>query len=98
MQRLRRAAHRKAVDAYRRHTYADRYALAFLATSADSGIEFHVVADHADPCHGVRAVADYCGSFTGVVTLPFFIRYASDAEKTNFPLVMSTWPPPKFTA
>ena len=35
---------------------------------------------------------------TGAVTLPSSIRYASDAEKTNFPLVMSTWPPPKFTA
>src|SRR6185369_14899940 len=35
---------------------------------------------------------------TGAVTRPFSIRYASLAEKTNRPLVMSTWPPPKFTA
>src|SRR5580658_3735766 len=35
---------------------------------------------------------------TGRVTLPSSIRYASLAEKTNLPLVMSTWPPPKFTA
>src|SRR5438132_212432 len=32
---------------------------------------------------------------TGRVTLPPSIRYASLAEKTNFPLVMSTCPPPK---
>ena len=25
-------------------------------------------------------------------------KYASDAENTNFPDVMSTYPPPKFTA
>src|SRR5471030_2651305 len=36
--------------------------------------------------------------FTGYVILPFSIMYASDAENTNLPLVMSTWPPPKFTA
>src|SRR5262249_38858809 len=32
---------------------------------------------------------------TGMVTCPSSIRYASLAENTNFPLVMSTWPPPK---
>src|SRR5580658_6360356 len=37
-------------------------------------------------------------SRTGAVILPSSIRYASDAEKTNLPLVMSTDPPPKFTA
>src|SRR5439155_7774865 len=36
--------------------------------------------------------------FTGAVTLPFSIRYASLAENTNLPLVMSTCPPPKATA
>src|SRR6185437_2008765 len=36
--------------------------------------------------------------FTGAVTLPSSIRYASLAEKTNLPFVMSTCPPPKFTA
>src|SRR5262249_5216842 len=36
--------------------------------------------------------------FTGRVTAPCSIRYASLAEKTNLPLVMSTWPPPKDTA
>jgi len=35
---------------------------------------------------------------TGTVFLPFSIRYASLAEKTNLPDVMSTWPPPKFGA
>ena len=35
---------------------------------------------------------------TGRVSLPFSIRYASLAENTNLPLVMSTWPPPKLTA
>jgi hypothetical protein len=29
---------------------------------------------------------------------PSSIRYASEAEKTNLPLVISTCPPPKFTA
>ena len=33
--------------------------------------------------------------FTGRVILPSSIRYASLAEKTNLPLVMSTCPPPK---
>ena len=36
--------------------------------------------------------------FTGAVTFPFSIRYASLAENTKRPDVMSTWPPPKFTA
>src|SRR5207245_9002466 len=35
---------------------------------------------------------------TGAVTRPSSIRYASLAEKTNLPLVMSTWPPPNATA
>ena len=36
--------------------------------------------------------------FTGYWILPFSTQYASDAENTNLPLVMSTCPPPKFTA
>src|SRR6185503_9840003 len=36
--------------------------------------------------------------FTGYWTRPFSIQYASEAENTNLPLVMSTSPPPKFTA
>ena len=36
--------------------------------------------------------------FTGATRLPSFTRYASVQEKTNLPLVMSTWPPPKPTA
>src|SRR5574337_184476 len=35
---------------------------------------------------------------TGFVIFPSSIMYASLAEKTNLPLVMSTWPPPKVTA
>ena len=34
----------------------------------------------------------------GCLTFPFSTKYASDAEKTNFPFVISTWPPAKFTA
>ena len=34
----------------------------------------------------------------GAVICPFSMRYASDAEKTNLPFVMSTCPPPKLTA
>ena len=33
--------------------------------------------------------------FIGLVILPFSILYASFAEKTNFPLVISTCPPAK---
>ena len=36
--------------------------------------------------------------FTGAVILPSSMRYASVAENTYLPLVMSTWPPPKLTA
>src|SRR4030095_16347926 len=36
--------------------------------------------------------------FTGYVSLPSSIIHASPAENTNLPLVMSTWPPPKFAA
>lgn len=36
--------------------------------------------------------------FTGRVILPSSIKYASDAEKTNLPEVISTWPPPKLGA
>src|SRR5438477_2228591 len=36
--------------------------------------------------------------FTGYWMRPFSIQYASEAENTNLPLVMSTSPPPKFTA
>src|SRR5256884_1681240 len=36
--------------------------------------------------------------FTGRPSLPPSIRYASLAEKTNLPLVMSTCPPPNETA
>src|SRR3954468_7671943 len=36
--------------------------------------------------------------FTGCVTLPSSMRYASAVENTNLPLVMSTWPPPKLVA
>ena len=36
--------------------------------------------------------------FTGYCTLPFSTQNASLAETTNLPLVMSTWPPPKFVA
>ena len=36
--------------------------------------------------------------FTGDPIFQFSIRYASLAENTNFPEVMSTWPPPKLTA
>src|SRR5260363_300239 len=35
---------------------------------------------------------------TGAVILPFSIRYASAAEKTNWPFVISTCPPSKLTA
>ena len=35
---------------------------------------------------------------TGYSILPFSTHHASDAENTNFPEVMSTCPPPKFTA
>ena len=34
--------------------------------------------------------------FTGYKILPFSTQKASLAEKTNLPLVMSTWPPPKY--
>ena len=30
--------------------------------------------------------------------MPFSTFHASEAENTNLPLVMSTWPPPKFAA
>ena len=36
--------------------------------------------------------------FNGAVGFPFSIKYASEAENTNFPLVISTCPPPKLTA
>src|SRR6516162_8101556 len=36
--------------------------------------------------------------FTAGPILPSSIRYASDAENTNLPEVISTWPPPKWTA
>ncbi len=35
---------------------------------------------------------------TGYWILPFSTQNASLAEKTNLPLVMSTWPPPKLVA
>jgi hypothetical protein len=35
---------------------------------------------------------------TGYWILPFSTQKASLAEKTNLPLVMSTWPPPKLVA
>ena len=35
---------------------------------------------------------------SGAVTLPSSIMYASEAENTNLPFVISTCPPPKFTA
>src|SRR5690606_38115251 len=55
---LRRAAHRQAVHAQRRHANAYRHTLAFLAAGTYAGVQPHVVADHAYASHGVRTIAD----------------------------------------
>src|SRR5689334_10826784 len=57
-----RAADRKTVDAQRRLTDADRHALSVLAAGADTGVEFHVVADHLHARECIGAIADQCGA------------------------------------
>src|SRR5580692_6412326 len=69
---LRRAADRHLVDAQCRLSYADRYALAFLAADTDAGIEGHVVADHAHVLERFRAVADQRRTFDRVGDLAVF--------------------------
>ena len=93
-----RAAHRHPVQLHRRHAHAHRHALAVFAAGADAFVELQVVAHHRHVLQRLGPVADQRASRTGAVTLPSSIRYASDAENTNLPFVMSTWPPPKFTA
>src|SRR5471032_2429529 len=95
---LRRAANGHAVHAQGRLADADRHALAFLAAHADARIELHVVAYHRDAVQHFRTVADQRGALDRVGHFTVSIIYASLAENTNLPFVMSTWPPPKLTA
>src|SRR4051794_134317 len=53
-----RPADGNPVHAQSRLADPDRHALAILAAGADAGIEFEVVADHADAMQVARAVAD----------------------------------------
>src|SRR6185312_9189748 len=55
---LSRPANRDPVHPQGRLADADGHALAVLAAGADAGVEFKIVADHADAMQVARAVAD----------------------------------------
>ena len=82
----------------RRLAYADGHALPILAARAHTRVEREVVADHGHLRQRIRAVADQRRALDRIGDLPSSIIYASAAENTNLPLVMSTCPPPKFAA
>ena len=89
----------QAVEAHGGLPDADRHALAIFAARPDApGSSFHVVADHGNPGQCVRPVANKGSPLTGAPLRPFSIKYASVQVKTNLPFVISTCPPPKFTA
>jgi CRP-like cAMP-binding protein len=94
----RQESHGQSIDAQRRLADADRHALAVLAAGADAGsrrmslpiIETWFIASGPLPI----SVAP----LTGVADLAVLDQVGLGIEKTNLPLVMSTWPPPKLTA
>ena len=94
-----RAAHGEGINLERRLPDADGHALALFAAHAHALVELEVVSDHADAREHIGTVADQRRAFDRARSpCRSSIRYASLAENTNLPLVMSTWPPPKLTA
>lgn len=86
------------IDTQGRLPHADGDALPFFAAHADTAVERGIVAYHRNVFQHFGAVADNGRAFDGYCSLPPSTHHASDAPKTNFPLVMSTCPPPKLTA
>lgn len=57
-----RTPYRQSIHLQGRLSHAHRHALPVLAAGADAGVEFEVVAHHADAGQDVRAVADQGGA------------------------------------
>ncbi len=79
---LRSTANSQVIDFQRWLAHANRQTLPFFTADTHAVIQFQVVANHRNLIN--------VAPFTGFVTLPFSIRYASEVEKTNLPEVIST--------
>ena len=85
-----RPAHCKTINFQRRNTYPTGTDCPSLPRGADTLIEFQVcVADHRNSGRLSGPLPIRVAFLSGAVTLPSSIRYASEAENTNLPLVMS---------
>ena len=76
-------------------SHADGHRLAVLAARADAFIEPQIVPTTLTRVSASGPLPMKVAPLTGRRSLPASMRYASLAEKTNLPLVMSTCPPPK---
>ena len=54
-------AHRDAIDEHRRHAVVDRHPLAVLAAHPTDVLDPQIGANHGDPVHAIRPVADQVG-------------------------------------
>ena len=72
--------------------------MAFLAAGADAFIEPQVVANHGDILQRLGAVADQRSVLYRRGDLAIFDEVGLAGGEDELPFVMSTWPPPKFTA
>ena len=92
------AAYGKAVNFQCGYTDADGHGLSVFAAGADAFVELKVVADHRHAGEDVRTVADQRGAFDRSGDLAVLDEIGLGGGEYEFPLVMSTCPPPKFTA
>ena len=86
---LRGTANSQVINFQRWLAHANRQTLPFFTADTHAVIQFQVVA--IEICCMVSIPEPInVAPFTGFVTLPFSIRYASEVEKTNLPDVIST--------
>ena len=92
------AADSQPVHPQRWLTNPNRHTLSVFAAGADAVIEREIVADHRDLGHRVGAIADQCSALDRGADFTTLDQIRFEAENTNLPEVISTWPPPKLTA
>ena len=86
---LRSTANSQVIDFQRWLAHANRQTLPFFTADTHAVIQFQVVANEICCMVSIPEPINVA-PFTGFVTLPFSIRYASEVEKTNLPEVIST--------
>lgn len=87
---LRSTANSQVINFQRWLAHANRQTLPFFTADTHAVIQFQSLPTIEICCMVSIPEPINVAPFTGLVTLPFSIRYASEVEKTNLPEVIST--------